>query len=135
MKKISKYLYVVLTAYCLLLNVNCNAQTEHPSVYFKNYTGLATISAKEVMEIDTLKAHLKTSEFVVVSFELTLTVNGKHIKTLVCKSNVLSNEAKTLLKQAVSGSKIFIDNIKATENKSKPIRGLKPYRFKSVKTL
>ena len=104
---------------------------ESPATYFRNYTGTVTISKKEAMEMDTFKVHLKDSKidmnkFVVVSYDFTVVVDSKatntNVKTLASKGNSLSTEAKELLKQVVAGSKVFVDNVSATDSKGKTVK-------------
>lgn len=103
---------------------NKNASiTNAPTTYYKNYTGEATIAQKELIEMDTLKVHGKgpkanLNEYVVTGFEVSMMMDKKLVSK-VNKGNTLSAETKELLNQAGVGSKVFIENVSATNSKGK----------------
>ena len=94
------------------ISVNKEKQTNQYAVYYKNYTGVATIPKKELEEMDTLTVRSLdvNKPMVIVSFEISLLVNGA-LKSFVTSGNVLSNEVRKIFKLAKTNSKIYIDNI------------------------
>lgn len=98
-------------------SVNANI----PNAFFKNYTGNTTISKTEIMDLDTIKALKKNEKaiFVITSFDITLVTSEKKLISRTSKGCVLSNESKEVLKQVANGSKVYVDNIKATNSLGK----------------
>lgn len=83
-------------------------------VYYKIYSGVASMSKKEILEMDTLTVGPKAlkNAAVITSFDVSLIVKGV-LHIVISKGNVLSKEVKTLLQQINSGNKIFIENVTA----------------------
>ena len=81
------------------ISVNKEKQTNQYAVYYKNYTGVATIPKKELEEMDTLTVRSLdvNKPMVIVSFEISLLVNGA-LKSFVTSGNVLSNEVRKIFK-------------------------------------
>lgn len=104
------------------------AQAESPNAYFKNYSGNVTISKNELMQIDTLKVHSKDEKvvYIVSSFDITMVTfnktTGKKLITKTSKGFLLSKESKELLKNVVVGSKVHVDNVKATNSLGKIVK-------------
>ena len=99
------------------------SNTNAPITYYKNFTGGATIAKKELIEMDTLKVHGKgqkanLNEYVVTGFEVSMLVDKKLVSK-VNKGNTLSAETKELLNQVSVGSKVYIENVSATNTKGK----------------
>ena len=109
------------------ITVSKEKQANQYALYYKTYTGIATISKKEILEMDTLKVgpQLSKRTHFITSFQITLLVKGV-MKTTMNKGNVLSNESLKMLQEVSLGSKIFIDNVKAvlTDGVERSIPGM-----------
>lgn len=92
---------------------------------YKNFSGTTTMTKKEIEEMDVLTVCSSDSinPFVITSFEITTVAKG-NIKTVICVGNKLSSHAKGMLPFAEVGKKIFIDNVKAENLKTKQIKSL-----------
>jgi gliding motility-associated protein GldM len=78
--------------------------------------GTAEIKKVEVSSIGAVLAKLEgfdfEANFVVISYDFTAVVRGTPV-ALSCSGNQLTSEMKTALGKVSTGSKIFIDNVKA----------------------
>ena len=107
------------------ISVSKEKQTNQYAVYYKNYTGVATLPKKELEEMDVLTVRPTDSinPIVVVSFEISLIAKGS-LQSAVCKGNALSKEAKEMLKLVTPGTKVFVDNVLGENKKTREIRTL-----------
>lgn len=113
------------------ITVRKEKQVDKYKVYYRNYTGVATIPKKELEEMDILTVRPTDSinPIVVVSFEISLIAKG-NLYTATSKGNALSKDAKEVLRLAPIGTKVFIDNVLGENKKTKEIRKLQGMTIK-----